>query len=244
MAKFDSVQGSLQALNERVRTLLDDVRTQHAQLASAQAEAAAYPPRASYFAQLQAGAEAMVQLHDGYARLQPSLQELQHTFRACTEQAMQIHDQRERERASLRAGGRPSHAAPSYPGLLGLFGGASGAGGAGGAAVPMPQPKPQPRPPQPQPPQPQPPPPQPHPQPPPPYAQASAYPSSLPPSNGAQAHRPAAAVARPLAAPIVQPSPRPSMIQCYGCRQKFGVPPNATIVGCPFCSQHNRVPGA
>ena len=34
------------------------------------------------------------------------------------------------------------------------------------------------------------------------------------------------------------------MIQCYGCRQKFGVPPNATkIVGCSFCSQHIHVPG-
>jgi hypothetical protein len=27
------------------------------------------------------------------------------------------------------------------------------------------------------------------------------------------------------------------MIQCYGCRKKFGVPPNATkIVGCTFCN--------
>ncbi|EOD17078.1 hypothetical protein EMIHUDRAFT_244504 [Emiliania huxleyi CCMP1516] len=37
-------------------------------------------------------------------------------------------------------------------------------------------------------------------------------------------------------------SPPPTTIMCYGCRNKFGVPPNTAIVACPFCKTHNRVP--
>jgi len=54
---------------------------------------------------------------------------------------------------------------------------------------------------------------------------------------------PAQQPATPPAIATAAATPPPiSMIGCYNCRKQFGVPPNTSIVACPFCATHNRVP--
>jgi len=71
-------------------------------------------------------------------------------------------------------------------------------------------------------------------------AVAQAYPASA----GANAQRLPQAVAQSVPAPLRQSAAPPSIIMCYKCRKQFGVPPHTSVIGCPYCSAHNRVPGA
>ena len=79
-----------------------------------------------------------------------------------------------------------------------------------------------------------------------PYAQAAvAFQQPGAPAAYPQA-QPYGQQSRPQSAPQyapVQASPRaPPKIMCYQCRRQFQVPAGSSIVACPYCQAHNRVP--
>uniref|UniRef100_A0A7S3WKL3 ALIX V-shaped domain-containing protein n=1 Tax=Emiliania huxleyi TaxID=2903 RepID=A0A7S3WKL3_EMIHU len=231
MAPFDQVVSEYDALQRRREALLAAVAEQHALFVVARHAEENYAERQEYLGSLSHGADEMCAIHEGLTEGHRFYKVVLTELRKASEKGAEIADLREAERASLlrrmneppptftQATAQPAaaHAAPSsYAGGGASLAEARAAWQASHAGAGGASPPP-------------------------------TVPAARPTATAVPA-RPAPVPARAVATPVpayssaAAAAPAPKTIMCYGCRNKFGVPPNTAIVACPFCKTHNRVP--
>ena len=269
LAPLEAVKRDTDEREARRQQLLQQLTQQAALFHAARRNADAYEARTAYLAKLGNGASEAVELHRGLTEGAAFYESVVRELRNTVDEANRVADQRERERQAIKQAARAPPPPPPpqqqqqhqsnwssgraqvqaatafmnpppspYPGGGGGFSQATPYPSA--AATPYPSAAATPYP----------------------SAAASPYPSAAATpyqQNYAQQQRPQQPqYSQPVGwnqqpQAHAQPQPRPQQsvvnqatpkIMCYQCRRQFQVPAGTTVVACPYCQAHNRVPGS